>query len=90
MDDEYTITKEQAQEMWDRAWNNNAYTPYIERRSTMDSFEVVAEVHPRSNGYIKLLEDDAIADIFEEHGYFVAKEPNNNGALYILKKKEEK
>ena len=88
MDDEYTITKEQAQEMWNRAWNNNAYTPYIERRSTMDSFEVVAEVYPRSRGYIQLLGDDIIANIFEEHGYFVARESAHDGSLYILRKKE--
>lgn len=90
-DSEYTFTKEQAQDMWNKAWNNNAYAPHVVlRRESMDRFEVVAEVYPRSSGYIQLLEDDEIANIFEEHGYFVAKEPEHDGSIYILKKKEEK
>ena len=54
----------------------------------MDRFEIVAEVYPRSAGYIQLLEDEEIANIFEEHGYFVAKESTGAGnSLYIMKKK---
>ena len=89
MDDEYTITKEQAQEMWDRAWNYSAYKPYIERKKSMDRYEIIAEVHPRSVGYVRLLGDDEIADMFEEHGYFVVRDPARDGSLYIMRKKEE-